>query len=219
MKQRGFGILAYLIAGGALLAVLAGLYWGIERHGYARGAAAVQLKWEAANREAAAEQREREKAVSKALTDADTVRQAAQDRASDYNVKWQEVKRELQRKNTRLAVQRDQAGVSATGKPEAPAVDAAPDVGAGVGIRVTWGFVQLYDSAWTGTGGEPVFPIAAGYSPTAGPGAASPYGPADIVEVHGENAQRCSADREELRALMARIRMAEEAWDSRRGQP
>lgn len=223
MSQRGFGIIAYLIAGGVLVAALGGLYWGIERHGYQRGMAAKQAQWDRANVKAQAEQDERVKAVSQALAEADLKRQAAQDKASDYNAKWQEARRELIRKGAALAVcgtksrglspvERD-AGVVVPERPEAAETAAGAADPAGSGIRFTWDFVRLYDGAWTDQAGEPVFPPAAGFTEPAGASAASPYGPGEVLEVHAENAQRCSADRRELGALMDKIKKAEKAWD------
>lgn len=40
----------YLVAALAVIGALAGLYYTIDSHGYDRGSAAVQLKWDEANR-------------------------------------------------------------------------------------------------------------------------------------------------------------------------
>ena len=52
VKQRGFTLLAYLIAGGVVLAMLGGIAWKIHHSGYVEGKAEVQLAWDAANAKA-----------------------------------------------------------------------------------------------------------------------------------------------------------------------
>lgn len=213
--ERGFGILGYIIAAGALVAALAGLYYAVDSRGYQR----AKAEWATANAQASIEQLERERAVSVALAEADTKRQAAQDKASDYNAKWQEARRELNRKGTALAVCNAkpvarELGVVVAGGKEEPAVADGPagDPG-GSGISFTWDFVLLYDAAWTGQSGESLFPPAAGYSQATDAGAASPYGPGEVLDVHFQNAEACSADRRELWTLMDRIEKATKAWD------
>lgn len=214
MRQRGFGILGYLIAAGALVAALAGLYALVDGRGYARGSSEMQQRWNAANQEADDTQRERERDVSKELAVVDTARQAAEDKASKANLRWQEAKRESDRRGRALAAIESEprgSGPVASGQSAAPDAAAAVDQ-PGVRIRTTWEFVRHYDSAWTGAGGEPVFPAAAGYSPTAESGAASPYGLGEVLDVHGENARRCSTDRREFQTVIDRIEAAERAW-------
>lgn len=219
-SQRGFAWWVKLLAVGALVGALSGLYWMVERHGYQRGMAVKQGEWDRASAKARDEQLEREKAVSVALAEADTKRQAAQDKASNYYARWQEAKRESQRSGAALAVcgeARAMAGMDGSlvaGGGEAPAPAGAAADAAGGGIRFTHEFVRLYDGAWASEAGESVFDPDAWYSQPAGAGAASPYGPEDVLEVHGENARRCSEDRQEFRALMQRIRDAEQAWEA-----
>ena len=66
MKQAGFGVLAYLIAGVALVGALGGLYWRIDSAAYERGAGKVRQEWDAANA-AAQLQAEAERARQDAL--------------------------------------------------------------------------------------------------------------------------------------------------------
>lgn len=54
------GLLAYLIAGIALVGALGGLYWRVDHGGYERGKGEVQVAWDAANEDA----RDRERTAS-----------------------------------------------------------------------------------------------------------------------------------------------------------
>lgn len=204
--QRGSMLIVYAIV--AIAAV--GMIWGaISWHAgvhYKRGLADKQVEWDAANRKAAAEELARRLAVARALKLADEARQAADNQAKVNEDKWKEAVRENRRKGVPLATCPEAPA------PGAPAAPPGAESGGG-GVRFTWSFVRLYDGAWTGKAGEPLYPAAAGGEGVPGPAAASPYGPADVLDVHGDNAGGASECRREYRSLVEKIRAAEQAFD------
>ena len=201
--QRGSMLLVYAIV--AIAAV--GMIWGaISWHAgvhYKRGLADKQVEWDRANVRAAAAQRARELDVSEAIKEKEAQRMAANDKAADYETRWKEAVRENRRKGVPLATC-DQAPA-----PGAPTAVAGAPAG---GVRFTWEFVRQYDSAWTGRAGEPLYPAPVGPEAAEGSGAASPYGPADVLDVHGDNAAGASECRREYRSLVEKIKAAEKAW-------
>jgi hypothetical protein len=161
--------------------------------------------------------------VNNAINDKEQQRQDAQTTADVNYAKWQQEIRDARRNGTQLAVCQTRtpkpagpirAGTGDSSLPaavEAPGADPVP-----AGPVLTWGGVRLYDGAWTGEGGQPVFGPAAGPAAAAGPGAASPYGIDELIAVHGENAKRCSADRLNYASLRARVAAAEQAVEKAR---
>jgi hypothetical protein len=229
-RQRGFG-LVHVLAGIALVGVVWGaVSWHASVH-YARGQSDKQVEWDAANRKAVELAAARRLAVARALLVAENAKLKADEKARIADDNWKEAQRENRREGIALAVcpkrpagpQSDRA--LAVGSPSGPGLRArAEDPGHAAvrgGLRFTWEFVRLFDSAWTGAGGEPVHAAAAGPEAAAGSGAAAPggasaYTPDDVLDVHGENARRCSADRREYRTLILKIQNAARAWDEAR---
>lgn len=231
-RQRGVTLIQAAIALAALAslvaATLGAIAW-VDSRGYNRGVAETETRWNEANRKAQAEQRAREAAVAAALAEEQDRRLSAEARAEQNDRKWREAVRDSRRNKVALgtcvqpATKRADAGADGRG-PHAGAGELvgggirAPSVGADAArdpvlgsIRLTWEFVRLYDAAWTSRSGEPVFESPAG-GEAAQSADASPYGLDEVIEVHGENAASCSADRREFQALIGRIEAAEAAW-------
>src|SRR3990167_747430 len=221
MRERGFivPVWGYLVLAIVVLGMLYGLLAWVDNNwetsaGVRKGEAFRQAEWDAANRQAETDEKERQAAITAALLDEQKLADAADRRADDSHTLWKEAQRDARRKGTALAVcagtpePQPSGGDSGGGLRAPPSVAPAGDPG----IRLTWGGLRLYDAAWTGSDGKPVYPTPAGSDGTAGPGAASPYRLDDLVDVHGINAERCSADRRDYRALINRIRAAEAAW-------
>lgn len=219
MRQRGFAWWLYLVAAGAAVALLWAVVAWIDGRGYERGRLEVRAEWDKANRKAAADELARQAAITAALVEEQGKTETAERLAEDNDRKWKEAQRDSSRKGTVLAVcppaEEPSAGTGDVGSGlRAPRPSAAAHAGGGAGVRFSWQFVLLYDAAWTGADGKPVFPASAGAQGPADAGAASPYGPGDLLDIHGENARGCSADRREYKALMNKIKAAEAAWGS-----
>ena len=152
--SRGFvvpSLLNVLLILGAATALISAVWGAVAWHAsthYKRGAADKTVEWEAANRKADDLERARRNAVSAALLLEQQARQAADVRAADSDRKWKEARRA------------NRTATLATCTPvAAPAPVAGEPVG---GVRLTAEFLRLYNAAWTGTSGEPVFPAAGG---------------------------------------------------------
>lgn len=221
MKQRG-EILLYALVAVGLVGALYGLYNAIDSRAYARGLAQKQAEWDAANRAAEAEERARRTEVARLLLLEEQRRLAAEQAAKTNHNQWQEAVRESRRQGNTLAE------CNPAAEPAGPSAGADAAGGAGAGlrapglggsghatgsavVRLTPEFVRLYDRAWTGLAGEPLFGVAAGREAPASAGAAWRT-PDELLDVHGHNAQSCSADRRELDALIRRIEAAERGW-------
>ena len=182
-------MIAYLIAGIALVGALVGGYMKVHGDGLKQGRAEVQNVWDAENRKAqAAADATRAAREAEARTHAARY-DAANAAAADYHALWLQAKA----RNTQplatcglvnaVAGERDGAGH-------------APDR-----VSVTAQFVRLYDAAWSGRDGKPVFSYSGEPSDPAG-------GTATVEEVltnHGENAARCSDNSRRYSALIALI--------------
>lgn len=186
-RQRGFSTL--IIYGLLALAVLGALK-GIYGYGYSAGKDAKQTEWDEANRSAQAradqERRDRE-AAARAASEA---RQRAELDAADYRARW----RAASAKRPVLASCGPAEPAGAV-----PAVHErqnAPDRADG-GLRLTPAFVLLYDAAWTGPDGKPVFGDPGGSA-----GEAATADPAELLRVHEENAARCSETSRRFTALI-----------------
>ncbi len=215
-QQAGFGLLVNLVLILAVLGALYGLFLYVDAHwetsaGVKKGETQRQALWDKANLKAEAERRAREQDVSDAIKEKEAQLAIARQRADDAHTQWKEAKRETDRKGTALAVCPAPAADQPGAAPASPAAGAA-----GGGVRFTWDFVRLYDGAWTGADGKPVFQDPAGGAGTEGAGAASPYTPGELLDVHGDNADTCSADRREFSGLIEKLRKAEKAWDGKR---
>lgn len=196
MKQHGFGILAYLLAGIALVGMLSGLAWKIRES----GKDAIRLEWGEANRKA--EEAAAVLAAERALEGrkAAIALQQAEKEARTNAERWRQARNAL--RDVPFAVCRTPRPASpdaASASVEAPRPDS--------GLLLTWAYVLLHDRAWTGPAGGPVFSHPAGtVAATATPGAASSYGLDQLLENHQANAERCSENARQLGALIALIK-------------
>lgn len=230
-NNRGIGtvdLVLYVLLAGAVVTGVVILQRMIASHAefhYQRGLAEKQLEWDKDKERAAEVQRRKERAVADALLAEEKRRLAAETAAADANQRWEEARREARNRKPMVVcppvdVERGRAGrpVAGTAGASDPAAPVAGDPAgdSGGGPRLTWDFVLLYDAAWTGADGQPVFGAAAGGAEAARAGAASPYTPDDALDVHGANARRCSEDRRTLAELIGKIERAAEAWDQER---
>lgn len=224
MSARGFG-LAYLVAGIALVAALAGLYAFVDGRGYKRGAAEKQVEWDKSK-----EETRKELAALKAARDALLLQrqrelEIAHTNAAGSEAKWKEEVRRARREGKTLAscgpaepvpgIPRDRERVAGTGlRPM------GGDRGARApGIRLHWRFVGLHDGAYTDRAGQPLFGASAEHAREAARAdTASPYGLEDLLDVHGDNAAGHSACIRDLNEVMDRVEKLEAQW-GQRGQP
>ena len=221
MKQRG-SILLYALVAIGLVGALYGLYNAIDSRAFARGQAQKQAEWDAANRVAEDEERARRTEVARQLLLEEKRRLVAEQAAKTNHTQWQEAVRESRRRGNTLAectqaaepagpsAGADAAGAAGVGL-RAPGLGGGGHAAGAAGVRLTAEFVRLYDGAWTGLAGEPLFGIAAGREAPAAAGAAW-RSVDELLDVHGHNAQSCSADRRELDTLIRRIEAAEQGW-------
>lgn len=220
-KQRGFafGITEKLIAIGVIVALL---FWAVQWHGsvyFKRGEASKQAEWDAANRAAQEKQEKLREAQRVELLEQSRKREAAEAAARDYEAKWTEA-RDAARRSKRPLVLAQCSGERARGGGEATPASTSSgpdgDGDAGVRLALTWEFVSLYDSAWTGATGQPVFGDPAGILAQAGrpdPASPSPYDVDRLVDLHRQNAERCSSDRRQLNALIDVVEKLRTQWD------
>ena len=198
-RTRGFGIIVYLVLALAILAMLSGIAWKIRES----GKDAIRVEWAAANRLAEAEQARKRLASEEVDRQQRIALQQAQKEAKANETKWKQERAKA--RNVALA------GCSAAPR-MAQDSTAKPPEGSSGGVRFTWRFVMLYDTAWTGQAGQPVF----GHNPTpegAGADTLSPIGPQELTDTHQENAARCSEDRRNLNNLIETIERLRLKWD------
>lgn len=225
-RQAGFvmpvwGYLVLVIV--AALAVYACFQW-VDSHwetsaGVKKGEANVQAKWDAANRKAAADDKDFRRISAADLQRLEDGKTAADRAAAQSEANYQEERRarRLERQNRPLAVCGPVEPAGAAGSAGGTVGGGQASVGAdrpaaGAGVLLTPDFVREYDGAWTGLDGQPVQRNADGDTGTAGAGTAW-RSPEDVIDVAAENAKRCSADRRDLAALKARIESKRQAWD------
>lgn len=200
-SARGFGLLAYGLIALAILGALSGIAWKIRES----GKDAIRVEWAEANRkaeEAAAASRATAELIAR--TSAGEL-SAAQQKGRDYEAKWR----------SERAKARDSALAGCPGSPRGTATEGQatlPPAEPGAGpVRFSWRFLGLYDSAWTGSASEPLYP----YRPAAegpSPDTPSPVGPGEVLDTHGENAARCSTDRRALDSLIDQIEHLRDGW-------
>lgn len=195
--QHGFGLLAYGIVALLILGALSSIGYIIRRSGYE----AAML--EVAERDRLAAEQEKARAQAReALARLEAQRLLkAQEAAAAANQKWQEARNELRRKQKPLIIAECPSG---GGLKPAPA--GAPR------LRLAWEFVSLYDAAWTDSDGKPVFGFQRGGVAAGSEAGASPYAADDLLDVHGENAKRCSENARRLDALTAKIGKLRVQW-------
>ena len=183
----------YAAAAAALIAALGGIY-GI---GYKAGSNAVEAQWLQAN--AQAEEAERKSRIARETESrAQAAILAATDRrARDADARW----RAERRKNRAPIATAPCPAPASTMAQGAPAEEYRPSDG----IRFTAVGLGLWDAAWTGSQGEPLFGDTA--SIAAGAVAAITPLPTleDAVDNHAENAARCSENTRQLNSLIELI--------------
>jgi len=189
VRERGFGLIVYAVLALAILGTLSGIAWKIRES----GKDAIRVEWAEANRLAqeAADKERAERALEgrKAVI----ALQQAQGKAKTYETRYQALRRS--QANATLATCR---GITPPiAKPATGAVASRePDSG----LRLTPAFVLLWDAAWTGPDGEPLWPHPAGAAE--GTSAADPVEPQTVLDTHAENASRCSANSRQLAKLI-----------------
>ena len=190
------GLLAYGLVALAIIAGLGGLYGTIHHSGVAEGRAEVEARWEAANKLAATQAAQRRDEASKTAQAAADSLAAAQQKATDYAALWRKARAQA----TRPLAMCPETPQSDPGKPSGN-----PEP------RFSYRFVSLWDSAWTGPGGEPVLPDPA--PPTGlGPDAPSAVGPGEVLDNHQANAEACSRDRRALDSLIGQVEKLRAGW-------
>lgn len=134
---------------------------------------------------------------------------ANQAEADKYHQNWKEARDAAKRAGTPLAV----ADCSAAAPVAAAAGSGLKDPAPGLRLRLTWEFVGLWDSAYTASDGKPLFgDTARAEKAAAGPGAASPYGPDELLDRHEANVAKYDACRRQLGALVKTIDGLEQQW-------
>jgi hypothetical protein len=201
-RQRGdIAIQLMIYALGALAVGIA--IWGAvsfisnnweTKAGIKRGEENIRVMWDEANIKAQAKADAERKANERIVEDERVKALKAEGVARDYEQKWRTARDQARSKPLALASCPPQ-------KANQPALTVeAPDV------RFSWRFVRLYDSAWTGQDGKPVFgDSVTSKAASADPDGASPYGPDQVIDTHKVNAERCSAARRDLNTMMDTI--------------
>lgn len=205
--QRG-SILLYLVLALAILGILAGIAYKIRQSGYD----AAMLEVAERDRKAQEQEDARRAKLEETALAASKAAIRNEQNALLTNQAWQETRNAIRRTGRPLIVVECNAPPEeppATGVARAPARTADPR------LRLSWELVSLWDSAWTGEDGQPLFAgdlqrggVAAGGDA----GATSPYDPDDLVDNHGANAKACSTVARRLNALTKKIRMLRDAW-------
>ena len=221
-RQRGDIASSLIIYGIMAVVGVAGIY-GAYRWAYNRGATSVQEKWDEANRIEAAKEAERKAGEEKILAEEKTKRALAEKQAAQAELNWKEAvdaARKADRKLARGTCPPPAVGVPAKpapGAPPSPQPKVTPNLMVDGGdVRFTWEFVGLYDSAWTNREGKPVHGTPEGVLKSAGQTdatALAPYGPQEVIEVHGKNAVRCSSIERLYNSLIDTIQKLEMDWD------
>lgn len=182
----------YIGAALALIAALGGIY-GL---GHSAGSSKIEAQWLQANAQAEeAERKSRLAREAESRRSADLLA-AADLKAREADARWRSER--AKRKPIATAACPSSAGPVAEGSP-------LEEYRPSDGIRFTPAGLGLWDAAWTGSEGEPVFgdpgAIAAGAVTAAAPLPTLE----DAVDTHAENAQRCSENRRQLVSLIELI--------------
>ena len=197
-------LLAYGLVALALVGALAGLYAKVRHDGVEAGRAEVTEQWTAANKKAQ-ERRDLNRASAEltARTSAGELA-AAQHKATTFEAKWRLARGKLP----------DSTLAGCSGSPTTNAAGPADTTPTPPAVRFSSGFLRLYDSAWTGPDGQPVF----GDQPAAEVGTADPadaptaIGPGEVLDNHAANARACSSDRRKLNSLIDQIEKLKAGW-------
>ncbi len=190
MRQRG-SILLYGLLALAILTTLSGIAYAIRES----GKESVRVEWAAANAKAAAEAEAARKTREAEARKSIVALQNAQTEARNHENRWKALRRATT--NAGLASCPDTRP-----RPENASTAVVETSGAD-SVLLTPAFVRLYDNAWTGSEGQPVFPDPAG-TPETTPAARS-VSPGEVLDVHAENASRCSENARQLGKLISLI--------------
>lgn len=199
MRQRGnvlVVLVLVIVAAGALYAV----FQFIDAHwetaaGVAKGSAQTQKKWDDANK-AAQDEADRDRLAREA-----EARQHAKDllaanaRADDNDTKW---RRDRAANRKPLATFECPPGPAPEGRVQPVLADTGADSGGGVRLRLSDDFLRLYDRAWTGQEGQPIYGDPGGVAAAPGPA----VGLDAVLDTHQANAAGCSKDRRQMNKLI-----------------
>ena len=201
------GLLAYGLIALAIIAGLGGLYGTIHHSGVAEGRAEVEARWQAANDLAAKQAAERRDAAAKTAAASAAALAAAQQESTVYASKWRAER--AKHANATLAGCSTSSQTNATGRQ-----GTLPSPASRGAVRFSNGFLRLWDAAWTGPDGQPVFPDPApsAIQPAASPDALSGIGPGEVLDNHQANAESCSRDRRALDSLIDQVEKLRAGW-------
>lgn len=197
VKAWLYGILALAVMG-----ALGGIAHGI----YKAGVNAEKAQQAVRDKRAAEQERKARLAREADASDATKELLASQDRARDADARWRAARAAAGRKPVAVGSCSGSPGI-----PDRPDVGASGSVLSQLGaedppIRFTPIGLGLWDSAWTGGQGQPIFgdpgDIASGAAKTA-----APLPSLDAaLDNHAENAQRCSENARQLSSLIGLVR-------------
>lgn len=205
--QRGlFGLgVIHLIAGIAILGLITGIVYGVksyingvDENGYQRGKAEVMSLWAQESIKADIEERTRYRGLQLVMDEEVGKRQKAEQAAGNYYAKWQREKEDAKRKGLVECLQ------TPSGSPD---------------VRFTSVFVTTYDSAYTGQDGkQPLFAdsVRSAQAAASSGTSVSAYGPGDLLDVHGINAERHSACIRDYTALIDAVTKLKLEWELKR---
>ena len=203
-RQAGVAILLYL---GLALAILIA-FGAIGRAIFNAGVEHEQAAQAERDRAAQARARENDLILREQAREASLRLLAANQEARNYETKWKHARRSL--RDSALAV------CPAADALQPPYTASTPEVASPTppgGLRLTYGFLRLYDGAWTGEQGQPVFGDPGGPPEGAPPaGAPSARGLGDALEAHAENARRCSENSRQLKRLAETVKALRAKW-------
>lgn len=192
-RQRGFGLLAYAIAA----IVILGMIGAGTRAIYVAGVDSEKAAQAERDRKAQAQARENDLILREDGRDAAMRLHAANMEARKHETNWNQARNAL----------RDTALFVCPSPPEPGAVASAPR------LRLTYGFLRLWDGAWTGDAGQPVFGDPGG-PPESAPAAGAPStrGLDEALDNHGENARRASENYRQLKRLTETLKKLRADW-------
>ena len=187
-------------------------YNTVDGRGYARGSAAVRLEWVEANR--LEEEKEKGARIARmGILEAERKRANEADaRADEADRKWKEARNEAKGKISLGACPKSSPSPTLT--PGTTVAGTVPE------LLVSWQFVGLWDSSWTGAKGEPVHGTVAEVLARAAapdPAASSPYDLGAVLDNHKANADRCSAISRDYVEVIQTVRQLSDDWEKRFG--
>lgn len=200
MKRERGNIYFILIGTIAVLAMLgAAANWLVNK-----GEQNKQAEWDESNRAIEAFAKGRRLYNERLARAASAELARATTAAADYYDQLKIEKSKRRQNGTPLYVSVDCSPAALGDEPKLPP-------GVAPRLRLTYQFLREWDAGWTGDTGQPVFSDTGG--PADGPlGAASPLTLDDALDNQGTNAQRCSADRRQLKKLVTLVRKLRADW-------